>query len=186
MNSWRSALSLRFLTAVLIAACASTASAQPVPFRKAIDLALRHSGTMAIADADRQKAYESYAEARSMYTPQVTLGSGLGYSYGVPLSIEGSAPSIFNVTSQQFLFNMAQRDYIRASHTDWASTRFNTADKRDQVILDTATSYIELDSLTQRIKALQDEQQAADRAEFISKSRVQEGVDSPLDYKRVQ
>ena len=186
MTSWRSALSLRFFAAVLTVAGATTVSAQPVPFRKVIDLALRHSGTMAIAGADREKAYEAYAEARSMYTPQVTLGSGLGYSYGVPLSIEGSAPSIFNVTSQQYLFNMAQRDFIRASHTDWASTRFNVAEKRDQVILDAASAYIELDSLTQRIKALQDEQQSADKAEFISKSRLQEGVDSPLDLKRVQ
>jgi len=186
MTSWRSALPLRFLIAVLIAAGALPACAQPVPFRKVIDLALRRSGTMAIAGADRQKAYESYAEARSMYTPQVTLGSGLGYSYGVPLSIEGSAPSIFNITSQQYVFNMAQRDYVRASHLDWNSTRFDVADKRDQVVLDAASSYIELDSLSQRIRALQDEQQAADRAEFISKSRLQEGVDSPLDLKKVQ
>jgi outer membrane protein TolC len=186
MKSWRSAFHLRFLITMLIVGSAMPVVAEPVPFQKVIELALRRSGTMAIANADRQKAYETYAEAKSMYTPQITLGSGLGYSYGVPLSIEGSAPSIFNVTSQQFLFNMAQRDYVRASHNDWASSKFDIADKRDQVVLDAASAYIELDSLMKRINALQEEQQSADKAEFISKSRLQEGVDSPLDLKRVQ
>jgi outer membrane protein TolC len=81
---------------------------------------------------------------------------------------------------------MAQKDFIRASRNDWESAKFDIADKRDQVILDAASAYIELDSLTERLKALQDEQKSAEHAEFISKSRLQEGVDSPLDLKRVQ
>ena len=186
MTSWRRALRSRALFTLLFVGSSMPLIAAPVPFRKVIELAVQHSGAMAIAGADQRKAYETYAEARSMYTPQVTLGSGLGYSYGVPLSIEGSAPSIFNVTSQQFLFNMAQKDYVRASHIDWDSAKFDIADKRDQVILDAASAYIELDSLTERLKALGDEQKSAERAEFISKSRVQEGVDSSLDLKKVQ
>jgi outer membrane protein TolC len=186
MTSWRLALRSRLLITLLFVGSSMSLAAAPVPFRKVIEMAVKHSSTMAIAGADQRKAYETYAEARSMYTPQITLGSGLGYSYGVPLSIEGSAPSIFNVTSQQFLFNMAQKDYIRASHQDWESAKFDIADKRDQVILDAASAYIELDSLTARLNALQDEQKAAERAEFISKSRLQEGVDSSLDLKKVQ
>lgn len=186
MTSWRSAQRLRFITVVLTLGFAMAATAEPVPFRKVIELAIQHSGSMAIAGAEQRKAYEIYAEQRSQYTPQVTLGSGLGWSYGVPLSIEGSAPSIFNVTSQQFLFNMAQKDYVRASRNDWMSSKFDISDKRNQVILDAAAAYIELDSITQRLKALAEEQQASDKAEFISKSRLQEGVDSPLDLKKTQ
>jgi outer membrane protein TolC len=186
MTSWRGALRARLLITLLFAVSSMPLMAAPVPFQKVIELAVKHSGTMAIAGADQHKAYETYAEARSMYTPQVTLGSGLGFSYGVPLSIEGSAPSAFNVTSQQTLFNMAQRDYIHASRNDWESAKFDIADKRNQVILDTASAYIELDSLVQRLKALQEEQHSAERSEFISKSRLQEGVDSPLDLKRAQ
>ncbi len=186
MKSWRSALVLRLLTAVLMLGCVLPAWSEPVPFRKVIELAIQHSGTMAVAAADQRKAYETYAEQRSMYTPQVTLGSGLGYSYGVPLSIEGSAPSIFNLNSQQYLFNLAQKDYVRATRNDWESAKFDIQDKRNQVILDTASAYIELDSISQRLKTLAEEQQSAEKAEFISKSRLQEGIDSPLDLKRVQ
>jgi outer membrane protein TolC len=186
MTLWRRALQPRKLITLLFVVSAMPLSAAPVPFRKMIELAVQHSGTMAIAGADQRKAYETYAEARSMYTPQVAVGSGLGFSYGVPLSIEGSAPSVFNVTSQQILFNMAQKDYIRASRNDWNSAKFDIADKRNQVILDTASAYIELDSFTQRLNALQEEQKSAERSEFISKSRLQEGVDSPLDLKRAQ
>jgi outer membrane protein TolC len=186
MTSWRSALQLRLIITLLFITAAAPLLAQPVPFRRVIELAVQRSGTMAIAGADQSKAYATYAEAKAMYTPQVTLGSGLGYSYGVPLSIEGSAPSIFNLTSQQFLFNMAQKDYIRASRNDWESSKFDIADKRNQVILDAASAYIELDSLDARLTALQDEQKSAEKAEFIGKSRLQEGLDSALDLKKVQ
>jgi outer membrane protein TolC len=186
MTSWRGALRARLLITLLFVGSSMPLMAAPVPFRRVIELAVQHSGTMAIAGADQRKAYETYSEARSMYTPQVSVGSGLGFSYGVPLSIEGSAPSVFNITSQQILFSMAQKDYIRASRNDWDSAKFDIADKRNQVILDTASAYIELDSLAERLKALQDESKSAEHAEFISKSRLQEGVDSPLDLKRVQ
>jgi len=169
MTSWRGALRARLLITLLFVGSSLPLMAAPVPFRRMIELAVQHSGTMAIAGADQRKAYETYAEARSMYTPQVSVGSGLGFSYGVPLSIEGSAPSVFNVTTQQVLFSMAQKDYIRASHNDWESAKFDIADKRNQVILDTASAYVELDSLTERLKALQDESKSAERSEFISK-----------------
>src|SRR6478609_1887687 len=133
MTSWRGALRARLLITLLFVGSSLPLLAAPVPFRRVIELAVQHSGTMAIAGADQRKAYETYAEARSMYTPQVSVGSGLGFSYGVPLSIEGSAPSVFNVTTQQVLFSMAQKDYIRASHNDWESAKFDIADKRNQV-----------------------------------------------------
>src|SRR5437016_8770626 len=81
-------------------ACASHANAQELPFRRAIELALQHSGAMAMANADQLRARQGVQEARDVYIPQVTVGSGLAWTYGFPLSIEGSAPSIVNLNSQ--------------------------------------------------------------------------------------
>src|SRR5207237_2432267 len=91
---------------------------EPLTFQRAIELALKNSGAVAIADLEQQRAERGYSEARAAYTPQLSAGAGLGYSYGFPLSIEGSAPTLFNFSSQQALWNPAQRDYIRAAKMD--------------------------------------------------------------------
>src|SRR5262249_34455496 len=79
----------------------------PLPFRTAIELALKNSAASGIARADTQRARSNYVQARDLFLPQITLGSGLAFSYGFPLSLEGSAPSIVDLNSQQFLFNAA-------------------------------------------------------------------------------
>src|SRR5260370_29811491 len=99
--------------ATAFAASQSTQEAQPLPFRTVIELALKNSATTGIATADLQRARATYTQTRDLFLPQMVLGSGLGYSYGFPLSLEGAAPSLFNVNIQEFLFNPHNRQYIK-------------------------------------------------------------------------
>ncbi len=94
--------------------------------------------------ADEQRVFASYREARNQYIPQLVVGSGLGKSWGFPLSLEGSAPSILNVNSQSTIFNPSIRDFVRAAKTDWSAATAQTKDQRNQVIQDTVLSYAEL------------------------------------------
>ena len=61
--------------------------AEPLPLKHAVELALSHGA--AATDTDEQRAYASYHEARNQYIPQLIVGSGLGKSWGFPLSLEG-------------------------------------------------------------------------------------------------
>src|ERR1700690_97011 len=104
------------LACALVLSCApcvaaDAAAAEPIPFRKAVDLALQHSGVMGIATVNQWRAHEAYEEVRANYVPQITIGSGLGYSYGFPLTLEGSAPSVANFTSVQALFTFSLRQF---------------------------------------------------------------------------
>ncbi|HEV2022549.1 MAG TPA: hypothetical protein VGQ94_08465 [Terriglobales bacterium] len=85
----------------LVLAAAPAAPAEPLPFRRAIELAVQHSGGMVIAAADQTRAQQSYQEARSLFYPQMALGSGLATTWGFPLSIEGSAPALFRFKVEQ-------------------------------------------------------------------------------------
>src|SRR6266849_10234177 len=91
---------LIFLATALAAGQSSQETQPPLPFRTVIELALKNSVTTGIAAADLQRARATYTQSRDLFLPQVVLGSGLGYSYGFPLSLEGAAPSIFNVNVQ--------------------------------------------------------------------------------------
>jgi outer membrane protein TolC len=162
------------------------AGAEPLPFRRAIELALQHSGATAIAAAEQARAQQSYLELRNLYFPQVIVGSGLGYSDGMPLSLEGAAPSVFNITTQQYVLNLANRDFMRAAKTEWSATESQKQDARDQVVLETSLTYIQLDAVTSSVNVLRQQAQAAARAEEITSQRVHEGVDSQVELTRAR
>ena len=129
-------------------------SAGPITFREAVELALQHSGVMGIAAMNQWRAHEGLSGSAQHYIPQLTIGSGLGYSYGFPLTLEGSAPSVVNFTSTQSLFNLSLRQFIKAAKIDWNAESFDVQDKGNAVILDTALTYAQLESLTVKITAL--------------------------------
>src|SRR5262249_31317974 len=107
---------------------------KPLPFRTAIELALRNSAAIGTARADAERARATVAQSRNVYIPQMTVGAALGYSHGFPLSLEGSAPSLFNVTMQSNLYNAAQREYINAAKSDAETVAAQNADRRNNVI----------------------------------------------------
>src|SRR6516164_3070735 len=115
---------LAYLLALSCMPCtaADAATAEPISFARAVDLALQNSGVMGIATVNQWRALKAYEELRANYIPQLTIGSGLGYSYGFPLTLEGSAPSVANFTSQQSLFNLSLWQFLKAAKIDWKAT----------------------------------------------------------------
>ena len=160
--------------------------AEPLRFRAAVDLALQHSGVMGIAAVNQWRSQKAYEELRNHYFPQLTAGSGIGYTLGFPLTLEGSAPAVANFTSQQSFFNLSLRQFVKAAKIDWKATSLDVQDKRAEVILDTALSYAQLVNLTSKLSTLAEAQTAADKAESITGERLKEGVDSKLELTRSQ
>src|SRR5205085_5196011 len=136
---------------------AAAVGQEALPFRQAIELALAHSSEMAVSQADESRAYRTYLEARASYIPQAAIGSDVGYAYGFPLSLEGSAPTLFNVTAQSSVFNPAQREFIRAAKAEWGARKTQTGHQRAQVIADASLTYIELNRWEERLPILRSE-----------------------------
>ncbi len=162
----------------LILLVALTASAEPLPLKRAVELALAHSTTAGSAVADEQRALASYHEARNQYLPQIIAGAGLGASYGFPLSLEGAAPSLFNLNSQSALYNPALREFVRAAKTDWQASTLQGKDQRNQVIQDTVITYAELNKWETLATHLKEAYSEASKMEQLVNQRIQEGVDS--------
>lgn len=160
--------------------------AEPIPLKRVVELALTHATGAAIAAADQQRAEASYRELRNGYIPQINIGAGLGYSYGFPLGLEGSAPSLFNLTAQSPLVNGAARSYIGAAKADSAVASLKIKDQRSQVIQDAVLAYAELAKWEQRLAHLQEIEVDAKRMETAVAERLKEGIDSELDGKKAQ
>ena len=64
-------------------------AAEPLSLKRAVELALAHSTAAASANADQQRVFASYREARNQYIPQFILGSGTGKIMGIPVEPGG-------------------------------------------------------------------------------------------------
>jgi outer membrane protein TolC len=174
---------------LLVGVClclAIRANAEPLPLKRAVELALTHSTVTGMATADMQHAYSAYHESRNNYVPQLVIGSGLGKSWGFPLTLEGSAPSIFNVNAQSALFNPALREFVHAAKSEWQAATIENKDQRAQVIQDTVLSYTELNKWQQRLAWLRDQEAAAQKLEQAMSERIKEGVESPVEETRAR
>jgi outer membrane protein TolC len=147
--------------------------------KRAVELALVHSPAAGQALADEQRAFASYRETRDQFIPQLLIGSGLGESWGYPLSLEGSAPSLVNLTAQSALFNPALRSGLRAARGEYQATQLENKDRRNQIVQDTTLAYLELIKWQEMMKPLQQQKDEAARMEDIVEQRIQQGIDSP-------
>ncbi len=175
----------KLLLAVLLLPPASLL-AEPTTLHHAVELALQHATGVSIAAADQQHASASYRELRNSYIPQLNAGAGIGWSDGFPLSLEGAAPSLFNVNAQSALINPALKDFIRAAQSDVAVSTLRTKDQRNQVIQDTVLTYAELAKWEQRLSRLRETLAAAAQTEIAVSQRVKEGIDSEMDGSKAR
>jgi outer membrane protein TolC len=175
----------KLLLAILIILPASLL-AEPITLHQAVELALKHATGISIAADDQQHASASYRELRNSYIPQLNAGAGIGWSDGFPLSLEGSAPSLFNVNAQSALINPALKDFIRAAQSDVTVSSLHTKDQRNQVIQETVLSFAELAKWQQRLSRLRETLAAAEQMQTAVAQRVKEGVDSEIDGSKAR
>ena len=91
---------------------------------------------------------------RTRSHPASLVGSGLAYSNGFPMSIEGSAPSIVQAHASQYLFNRPQSYAVAQAKEQVRGAGFDMADEKghDYKILSVAHD----DPRWERVHALED------------------------------
>lgn len=168
--------------ALLCAALAPRAAAQ-ISLASTVNLALQNSTKVRLAQTDIARAQAGLAEAKDVYIPNIVAGAGLGPpSIGFPLG----QPSVFNVQAGSLVFSFSQPDYIRSAHAALKAARLNLKDTQDQVTLDCALAYVQLEADTREIASLSNEKDAAERLVAIEEDRMAAGVDSRMDVTRAE
>lgn len=174
------------LPLTLFAQDTSSGQDKPLAFRTAIELALKNSATTGLSQADLQRARSVVRQTKDVFLPQMVAGSGLGGSYGFPLSLEGAAPSIFNVNFQGALINLAQRNFVKAAKSDVEVTTAQNADRRNDVIMEIAMDYVQLDLLDSSLTIQREQQQSAQKFQDIVAQRIEAGLDSQVEGTRAK
>ena len=175
-----------FLVGLLVIVPTSVVAQEALSLDKAVELALAQSSQMAISQADEARAYQTYLEAHDSYIPKIAVGSDVGYAYGFPLSLEGSAPTLFNVAAQSSVWNPSLREFTKAARVEWSASKTQTRDQRSRVIADTALSYIDLNRWESRLPILRAELDVAQNMEYAVAERVKEGVDKGIERTKAE
>ena len=168
---------LRLLVASCAFALVVTPAVAQISFTTAVDLALRNSQKVQMAEADAAKAQAVLEQAKDVYIPTLSGGSGLGWSYGFPLG----QPSVFNFTSQSLVFSFSQKDYIRAAEASLNAADLALRDVRQAVAEDAAVTYLALDHDQQRQAVLGEQTGFAAKLVSIVQNRLDAGQDTPID-----
>jgi outer membrane protein TolC len=165
----------RLFTGLALAAASALGSAQ-VSLGTIVDLAQRNSSTVRLAQTDVQKANASLSESKDAFLPALTFGSGLPAFPEVGFT--GNLPSIWDATVQSEVFSMPQFRYVQAARQGLLATQLSLKDAREQVALDAATAYIELDTVDSELEAAQQQEEDANRLVTIEQQRTEAGVDA--------
>lgn len=148
------------------------ASAQ-ISLSTAVTMAEKSSPGVRSAVANMQRAAAAVQEAKDAYIPTVLFGASPGYAYGFPLGY----PSLFKADSGSLLLSFSQPDYIRSARSAYNAARQNLKDEQQQIALDVALDYLELNHDIEEIAALDEEKSYADSLVSLEQDRVQAGVD---------
>jgi len=138
---------------LLFGALLARAEEHTLTLRQAIELATRQNPDLALARLEEVKARAAVRAARDPFLPRVTVGSGLAYSNGFPMSIEGAAPSVVQAAAQQYLFNRPQSYQVAQAKEDARGAAIAVAGKRDEVAFRSVSFYLDAERAA-RIGAL--------------------------------
>lgn len=177
----RKRLRLLLIVPVLAFLMPLVSSAQ-ISLSTAVDLAEKSSPAVRAAQANVQKANAALSQTTDAYVPNLVFGMNPGYVYGYPLGY----PSLFQANSQSLLISFSQPDYIRSARAAVNGANFSLKDTQQQVAMDVALDYVELDYDLREIAALDEESGYAGTLVQIEQQRVEAGVDPRTDELRAE
>src|SRR5271157_3228277 len=124
----------------------SASSGIPVSLtlKRSIELSLENSKDIRLARLRVQIAEQGANLTHSEFLPNLYAGSGAGYTYGLPETPGGRPPAIVSVTYTEQILNGPLRGLAKEQQEQVKSQRAVLEDTRNVVIVQVASSYLEL------------------------------------------
>lgn len=154
--------------------------------KSAIEMALRNSKDIQVAKLQASVADHASQLSKAQFMPNLYAGSGAGYTYGIPETPGGTAPSVFDVIYTEQVFNEPLRGQGKELAEQARSQKISLEDVRNTVIQRTAMAYLELGKVRHSLDLLRAEQDSADKILQITKERQNEGYELPMEVTRAE
>ena len=154
--------------------------------KRAIELALQNSKEIQVAKLQASLANRAALITKSQFLPNLYAGSGAGYTFGIPETPGGRAPSVFSTTYTEQVFNQPLRGQGRELEEQAKSQKILLDDARNRVIVGTAAAYLELGMVRHSLEVLRKEQESAERILGVTEQREKENLELPVNVTKDQ
>jgi outer membrane protein len=176
----------KIATVFLFATGIAVAETHSLTLHEALDIASRQNPDIALARLDQQRAEQGIKVARDPFVPKVYGGSGLAYTYGYPNSINGNAPSLFEVRTDMDIYNRPKSYQLAAARETARGTQFGAQAKADDVAFQAADLFLDASEAERERQTLTEELPSLQQVVQAMSAAVKEGSELPLDLKRAQ
>jgi outer membrane protein TolC len=161
-------------------------TAAALTLKRAVELALQNSKEIQVAKIQASVADHAAQITKSQFMPNLYAGSGAGYTYGIPETPGGRAPSIFNVTYTEQIFNEPLRGQAKEMQEQSKAQKILLEDAKNSVITRTAMAYLELGKVRHSLELLRKEQESAEKILQVTQERQGEGYELPVEVTKAQ
>jgi len=163
-----------------------SAPGETLSVKRAVELALRNSRELAAAHLRQEAAVRSARVANAEFRPNLYAGSGAGYTNGIPETPGGRAPSLFNMSYTQQVFNGPLKGQVRELEASAEAQGLRAEEVRDAVIVRTVSEYLELAKARHSLALLRAGQKSAERILEVTQARSSEGLELSLEVTRAR
>ncbi len=154
--------------------------------KRAIELALQNSKEIQVAKIQSSMADRAAQITKAQFMPNLYAGSGAGYTYGIPETPGGRAPSIFNVSYTEQIFNEPLRGQAKETEEQSKAQKIVLEDAKNNVITRTAMAYLELGKVRHALELLRKERESAEKILQVTEERQGEGYELPVEVTKAQ
>jgi len=175
---------MRTFYVLLLFALHCLAEPRLLTLKQAVELATRQSPEVVLSRLDQQRASLEVQALREPLLPRIVAGSGLAYSSGMPMSIEGATPAVIQAKGVRTLWNRSQTYQVASARESARAASAGAAATREEVTLRVATLFLDLERLSRQTEAAQRQLEHAQRIEAAVRLRVEEGREPPLEARR--
>jgi outer membrane protein TolC len=179
-------LALAGIVALVFPSSARAQDTEKLTLRQAVALALQNSRELKLARMQYNVALDEAGVNRAAFRPNLYTGAGVAYTHGFPSLPGGQAPSIFQLDYSQTLFNPMLKGQQRAAEERAKSQRIEMDRTRDDVIVRTATVYLELAKVRHSLELMRTEEASAEKILEVVRERVAANQELPIEVTRSQ
>ena len=154
--------------------------------KDAIDRAVKSSRDVTLARIRASVALRQANVTKARFLPNLFTGSGAIYTYGIPETPGGTAPSLFNMAYVQTLFNPPLRGQYREQSLQAQIEQLQIDLTRDSVIVRTASTFLELSKVRHGLELMRKETESSTRVLEITRQRVKEGQELPIEVTKAE
>jgi outer membrane protein len=158
---------------------------QKMSMRQAVTLALQNSRDLALARVQYTVALNEARLDHAAFLPNLYTGSGAAYTYGFP-SISGGPPAVFEMAYNQEFFNPLLKGQQRAAEDRAKNMKLEMDRMHDDVIVRTATAYLELAKVRHSLDLMRKEQNSAGKILEVMRDRVAANQELPMEVTRAE